>query len=79
MKVKVRVKYANCSSMHVMAKLYESSTKLFGNNHQIVLSGNSKIYMGRSQQKIHWLVCKNIIFLETGQEVLNKDPNVWLD
>jgi len=30
---------------------YESPTKLFCNNHKIVLSGKSKIYMAKSYQK----------------------------
>jgi hypothetical protein len=55
-----------------------SRTKLFGDNQQIVLSGNRQIYIGDSGGKICFQV--NHFFPDsfTGQGVLNLDPNVWL-
>jgi hypothetical protein len=54
------------------------NTKLFGDNHQVVLSGNKQIYMEDSVNKK--FPCISFFWVSfTSQEVLNKDPAVWLD
>jgi hypothetical protein len=52
-------------------------TKLFGNNRQIVLSGNQQIYMVDLVEKIHFQVYFFMPALLP--EVFPKDSNVWLD
>jgi hypothetical protein len=53
-------------------------TKLFGDNHQVVLLGNKQIYMEDSVNKKFPCIS---FFWESfnGQVVLSKDPTVWLD